>query len=197
MLRLPCCPGKGNGERIKDENIGFAFHGRFLPLYPSPSVSRELLCGKTVGKKAKHQREGLLMNLTALLTDNITEILIKIVEFTRRRQKVIIRNIINVQNPAFVPEELEVNEFSSLLDSAVDEHVQNQRLVLRDTENIKFGEGGNLEVRAIVDKESKRLLEKDHDEYLERQMNKLWENSLNQKVAAELLRQKQGVFAFD
>jgi len=137
------------------------------------------------------------MNLTALLTDNVTEILIKIVEFTRHRQKVIIRNIINVRNPAFVPEELEVNEFSSLLDSAVDEHVENQRLVLRDTENIKFGEGGSLEVRAIVDKESKRLLEEDHDEYLERQMNKLWENSLNQKVAAELLRQKQGVFAFD
>jgi len=137
------------------------------------------------------------MNLTALLTDNVTEILIKIVEFTRRRQKVIIRNIVNVQNPAFVPEELEVNEFSSLLDSAVDEHVQNQRLVLRDTENIKFGEGGSLEVKAVVDKEGKRLLEQDHDEYLERQMNKLWENSLNQKVAAELLRQKQGVFAFD
>jgi len=137
------------------------------------------------------------MNLTALLTDNVTEILIKIVEFTRRRQKVIIRNIINVQNPAFVPEELEVNEFSSLLDNAVDEHVQNQRLVLRDTENIKFGESGSLEVRTIVDKESKRLLKEDHDEYLERQMNKLWENSLNQKVAAELLRQKQGVFAFD
>jgi len=137
------------------------------------------------------------MNLTALLTDNVTEILIRIVEFTRRRQKVIIQNIINVQNPAFVPEELEVNEFSCLLDSAVDEHIQNQRLVLRDTENIKFGEGGSLEVRTIVDKESKRLLKEDHDEYLERQMNKLWENSLNQKVAAELLRQKQGVFAFD
>ncbi|MFH1719127.1 MAG: hypothetical protein ABIF19_17365 [Planctomycetota bacterium] len=136
------------------------------------------------------------MNLTALLTDNVTELLIKIVEFTRRRQKVIIRNIINVQSPAFVPEELEVNEFSSLLDSAVDEHVRNQRLVLRDTENIKFGAGGSLEIRAVVDKESKRLLEEDQDEYIERQMNKLWENSLNQKVAAELLRQKQEAVAF-
>jgi len=137
------------------------------------------------------------MNLTALLTDNVTEILIKIVEFTRRRQKIIIRNIINVQDPAFVPEELEVNEFSSLLDGAIDEHVRNRRLVLRDTENIKFGAGGSLEVRAVVDRESKRLLEEDQDEYLERQMNKLWENSLNQKVAAELLRQKQEAVAFD
>lgn len=133
------------------------------------------------------------MNLTALLTDNVTEMLIKIVEFTRRRQKVIIRNIINVQNPEFIPEELEVNEFSSLLDNAVDEHVRNQRLVLRNTENIKFGEDGSLEIRTVVDKESKRLLEESQDQYLDRQMDKLWENSLNQKVAAELLRHKQGL----
>ena len=133
------------------------------------------------------------MNLTALLTDNVTEMLVKIVEFTRRRQKVIIRNIINVHNPEFIPEELEVNEFSSLVDGAVDEHVRNHQLVLRDTENVKFGADGSLEIRTIVDKESKRLLEENQDQYLDRQMDKLWENSLNQKVAAELLRHKQGL----
>jgi flagellar basal body rod protein FlgB len=133
------------------------------------------------------------MNLTALLTDNVTEILVKIVEFTRRRQKVIIRNITNVQNPEYVPEELEVNEFSCLVDDAVDEHVRNQRLVLRETENIKFGADGSLEIRTVVDKESKRLLDENREEYLDRQMDKLWENSLNQKVAAELLRHKQGL----
>ena len=42
-----------------------------------------------------------------------------------------------------------------------------------------------------------KLLEEDRDEYFERQINKLWENSLNQKLAAELLRQKRGTIPVD
>ncbi|KPK34213.1 MAG: hypothetical protein AMJ65_18655 [Phycisphaerae bacterium SG8_4] len=132
------------------------------------------------------------MNLTSLITDNITEILIKIVKFTQSRQKILIQNIINIHNPGFVPKELEVDEFSNVLNNAIDEHVQNQRLVLCDTENIKFHPAGDLELRPIVDKCGERLLEEDLDEYIEWQIDKLWENSLSQKVAAELLRQKEG-----
>ena len=135
------------------------------------------------------------MNLSALVTDNITEILIRIVKFTQTRHKILIQNIMNIRNPEFVPKELEVNEFSSLLSHAVDEHVRNQRLVLSDTENIKFDAGGRLEVRPVVDELSKKLFKENRGKYLERQMDKLWENSLNQKLAAELLRQKQGVVA--
>jgi hypothetical protein len=132
------------------------------------------------------------MNLTSLIRDNITEILIKIVKFTQSRQKILIQNIINIHSPGFVPKELEVDEFSSVLNNAIDEHVQNQRLVLCDTENIKFHPAGDLELRPIVDKRGERLLEEDLDEYIEWQIDKLWENSLSQKVAAELLRQKEG-----
>jgi len=132
------------------------------------------------------------MNLMSLITDNVTEILIKIVKFTQTRQKILIQNIINVQNPGFVPQELEVDEFSDLLNNAIDEHVRNQRLVLRDTENIKFGASGSIELKPVIDEHGIKLLEEDRDEYIERQINKLWENSINQKVAAELLRQKQG-----
>jgi flagellar basal body rod protein FlgB len=132
------------------------------------------------------------MNLMSLITDNVTELLIKIVKFTQTRQKIIIQNIINVQNPGFVPQELEVDEFSDLLNNAIDEHVRNQRLVLRDTENIKFGASGSIELNPVIDEHGIKLLEEDRDEYIERQINKLWENSINQKVAAELLRQKQG-----
>ena len=132
------------------------------------------------------------MNLMSLITDNVTEILIKIVKFTQTRQKILIQNIINVQNPDFVPQELEVDEFSDLLNNAIDEHVRNQRLVLRDTENIKFGASGSIELNPVIDEHGIKLLEEDRDEYIERQINKLWENSINQKVAAELLRQKQG-----
>ncbi len=132
------------------------------------------------------------MNLTSLLTDNITEILIKIVKFTQSRQKILIQNIINIHNPGFVPKELEVDEFSNVLNNAIDEHVQSQRLVLCDTENIKFRAAGDLELRPIVDRHGERLLEENLDEYIEWQIDKLWENSLSQKVAAELLRQKEG-----
>jgi flagellar basal body rod protein FlgB len=137
------------------------------------------------------------MNLMSLITDNITEILIKIVKFTQTRQKILIQNIINVQNPGFVPQELEVDEFSDLLNNAIDEHVRNQRLVLRDTENIKFGGSGSIELIPVIDEHGIKLLEEDRDEYIERQIHKLWENSINQKVAAGLLRQKQGTIPID
>jgi len=137
------------------------------------------------------------MNLMSLITDNISEILIKIVKFTQTRQKILIQNIINVQNPGFVPKELEVNEFSVVLNNAIDEHVLNQRLVLHDTENIKFGARGSIELKSIVDEHGIKLLEENRDEYIVRQIHKLWENSLNQKLAAELLRQKQGTIPID
>ena len=131
------------------------------------------------------------MNLTSLVTDNITELLVKIIEFTCTRQKIIIRNITNMNNPGFVPKKLAVKEFSGLLNNAINEHIQNQRLLLRDTESIKFGTSGSFEIKPTVDKQSKLLLEKNRDEYLEEQVNRLLENSLNQKVATVLLRQKQ------
>lgn len=137
------------------------------------------------------------MNLMSLITDNISEILIKIVKFTQTRQKILIQNIINVQNPGFVPKELEVNEFSVVLNNAIDEHVLNRRLVLQDTENIKFGARGSIELKSIVDEHGIKLLEENQDEYIVRQIHKLWENSLNQKLAAELLRHKQGTIPID
>jgi flagellar basal body rod protein FlgB len=132
------------------------------------------------------------MNLPSLATDNITELLTKIIEFTHARQKILTQNMNNVHSQGFIPKDLNVDEFSELLKDAVNEHIRNQRLLLRDTENIKFGEEGRIEIRAIPDKYAKEMLENNPDEYIELQINKLLENSLNQRVAAELLRQKQG-----
>ncbi len=143
------------------------------------------------------QQEGLRMNLTSLITDNITELLVKIMEFTRTRQKILTQNITNVNNPGFVPKELAVKEFSGLLNNALNEHIRSQRLLLRDTENIKFGVKGSFEVKPMVDEYSKELFEENRDEYLEVQITKLLENSLNQRVAAELLRQKQKTVSTD
>jgi flagellar basal body rod protein FlgB len=137
------------------------------------------------------------MNFTSLITDNVTELLVKIIEFTQNRQKVLTRNINDINVPGFVPKDLLVDEFSNLLHDAVDEHIRSRRLVLRDTENIKFGVSGRFEVRPVVDRYAVKLLEGDRDEYIELQINKLVENSLNQRVAAELLRQKQETVSVD
>jgi len=148
-------------------------------------------------QKGIRQQEGTDMNLTSLVTDNITEILVKIIEFTHTRQKIIIRNITHMNNPGFVPQKLAVKEFSGLLNIALDEHIQNQRLLLRDTDSIKFGTSGSFEVKPTVDNQSKLLLEKNRNEYLEVQINRLLESSLNQRVATELLRQKQETVSTD
>ncbi len=131
------------------------------------------------------------MNYTSLITDNVTELLFKIIEFTQTRQKILIQNIYNIYNLGFVPKDFLVDEFSDLLNDAVDEHVQNRRLVLRDTENIKFGFGGAIEVKPVIDTYAEELLEENQDEYIKLQINKLLENSLNQRIAAELLRRRQ------
>ena len=131
------------------------------------------------------------MNFTSLAVDNISELLIKIIEFTQTRQKTLTQNINNLHSPGFMPKDVAVEEFSALLHEAINEHTQNGRLLLRDTETIKFGLGGNFKVKPIVDEYAKELLEEGPDKYLELQINKLIENSFNQRVAAKLLKQRQ------
>ena len=133
------------------------------------------------------------MKIASLITDNVTELLVKIIEFTRTRQKILARNIRNINRLGFVPKDLAAEEFSDLLNSAIDEHIANRRLLLRDTDNVKFGIDGCFEMKPIVDKYAKDLLDEDRDEYIELQKNKLLENTLNQRVAAELLKRKQGL----
>jgi len=133
------------------------------------------------------------MNLTVLATDNIAELLVKIIEFTQTRQRVLTQNINNLHEPGFVPRDLEVDTFSGLLTDALNEHIRSRRLLLCDTQNIKFGGSGTFEARPVVDLYAKEMLEQDRHRYLQLQINKLLENTLNQRVAAELLRRKQGM----
>jgi flagellar basal body rod protein FlgB len=133
------------------------------------------------------------MKIASLITDNITELLVKIIDFTRTRHKILARNISDISSLGFVPKDLVADEFSDLLNSAIDEHIANRRLVLRDTENFKFGIGGSFKVKPTIDKYAKDLLDENRDEYIELQKSKLLENALNQRVAAELLKQKQGL----
>jgi len=131
------------------------------------------------------------MNLPTMTTDNITEVLLKIIDFTQSRQKVLIQNINTMHTFGFAPRDLPVDEFSRLIAQALAEHACNNRLVLRDGKNVKFGANGDFEVTPVIDEEARMLFEQNRDEYLRCQIVKLLENSLNQRIAADLLKQKQ------
>jgi len=131
------------------------------------------------------------MNLQAMITDNISELLVKIIEFTQNRQKILTRNINCMHHCDFAPMDLAVDEFSDLLNTAIAEHMRNHRLVLCDTENIKFGIDGELKIKPVIDGDAFELFEECQDEYIEDQINRLLENALNQRVAAELLRERE------
>ena len=73
------------------------------------------------------------------------------------------------------------------------EHLQHQRLLFSDTENIRFGKNGRMQITPLPDEHAKTLLQNNRDEYTELQVAKLLENSLNRKVARELLRLKCGI----
>ena len=135
------------------------------------------------------------MNLSSLATDNVTELLVKVMEFTRTRHEILGRNITGIHGPGFAPKDLPVDEFSGSLSYAVDEHIRNDRLVFCDTENVKFGTLGAVEATPRVDEDAKVLFETDRDKYLQLQMKKLFENSLNHRAAAELLKQKQATLS--
>ena len=136
------------------------------------------------------------MEIQSIITDNVSELIVTIIKFTQKRHQVLCENLNNIHTQGFVPKDLPVSEFSDVMNLAVAEHVCKERLVLRDTENIKFVSGGNFKVKTIADRYARELLENDPSQYLEFQINKLSENSINQKVAKELFRQKEGISLF-
>ncbi len=132
------------------------------------------------------------MDALPLIPDNIGEVLVKIIHFTELRRRVLHRNIYKIDNPRFTPQDLPVREFAELLNEAVAEHLRNHRLLFRDTASIRFGPNNTMQVRPETDAYAQALLRTDRDQYMELQVNKLLENSLNRKVAEELLREKCG-----
>ena len=131
------------------------------------------------------------MNSLPAVTDNITELLVKIIAFTQTRERLLTENINNARTSGFVPTDLAVDEFSLVMNTALNEHISKRRLVLHDTESIKFGRAGGFQVRPLTDDSAKKLMRENPDAYLEEQLNRLMENRLNQRIATELLRKKE------
>lgn len=131
------------------------------------------------------------MKLTSTTVDNITEVLTRIVEFTDRRRDVLTRNLFDYKTAGFQPKDLPVNEFADCMTEAVSEHLRSQRLMMCDRENVSFGEAGTFDVDPIVDAKASDLLNENTRDYLQMQINKLSENLMNNRIAVELLKQKQ------
>ena len=133
------------------------------------------------------------MMRTALVADNISDVLVKIMYFTQLRRRVLHENLHQADAPGFTPKDMPVREFAEALNVAVAEHLQNRRLLFRDTPNIKFGPNNTMEAWPVADPHAHALLQTSRDEYTELQISKLLENCLNRRVAEELLRQKCGL----
>ena len=147
---------------------------------------------KTAPAQGKAKRREEHMDLSSTTTDNVVEILSKIVSFTQQRHEILMQNIININNLDFMPRDMDVSSFAELMTEAVSEHLRNERLLMRDSENIKFGPNGQFKSLPIEDKHANKLLKKNIKEYLKLQITKLSENMVNQKVARELIKQGEG-----
>jgi flagellar basal body rod protein FlgB len=133
------------------------------------------------------------MNIPVKITDNISELLIKVLKFTKLRQQQINENIKNIDTAGYIPKDLPTEEFSDILNNALSEHILNNRLVLIDTENVKFESKGHFNITLVEDSHCRELLDSNRDRYLEEQINKLLENTLNRKLAGQLLNRKQQI----
>jgi hypothetical protein len=130
-----------------------------------------------------------IVNLSIHAQDNVSELLLKIIAFTKSRHDLLSENIKGIRTPGFLPMDLQADEFADLMVQAVEEHVKNERLVLCDSDSITFGADGCFEAEPVVDERAMDLFQRDIEMYLQHQMDKLRENLLNQKIAMELLRQ--------
>lgn len=131
------------------------------------------------------------MKLSTTTIDNVTEILTRIIEFTDRRRDILTRNLFDYKTDGFQPKDLPVGEFAECMTEAVSEHIRSKRLLLCDKKNVSFGEAGSFEVEPVIDTEAKSLLNTNTKDYLQMQIHKLSENLMNNRIAAELLKQKQ------
>jgi len=123
-------------------------------------------------------------------TDNVLDVLNMILEFTDRRGKVLHNNIVNVKSNNYRPTDLDATAFADQMAAALSEHLINDRIILVDSENIKFGPNGSFDATSMDDNNAQYLFENDKKMYLKHQMKKIAENQANKKVATMLIERR-------
>lgn len=131
------------------------------------------------------------MDLSSLIRDNIDDILVKIIQFTHIRHRVIADNIKNCRSAGFVPRHVDVEDFAKVMSVALAEHQRSKKLSLCDSHTITFSFGGKLDVRPEMDVAAQKLFTQDFRRYILLQKQRLKENIVNNKTACALLRHKR------
>jgi flagellar basal body rod protein FlgB len=129
------------------------------------------------------------MDVAFTTTENILEVLDRILEFTERRKEILSRNIFDCRSVGFIPRDLPSSEFAHCMTRALTEHVCRNRLLFCDTSHVRFESNGKFQTEPVMDEEALELLNKNQSQYMQSQIRKLSENLLNNRIAAELLRQ--------
>jgi hypothetical protein len=127
------------------------------------------------------------MNTITEKTENVTELLLQILEFTEQRKEILSRNIFDRYKAGFIPQDLPTAEFAQCLTDALREHLCRNRLLFCDSSHVRFEANGLLEIEPVPDMEAQHLLRNNPTQYLKVQIQKLSENLLNNRLAAELL----------
>ncbi len=134
------------------------------------------------------------MQINKTEPDNaVIELLEIVIEFTRRRGELLRKNIAGVTNSEFVAYEYPVEEFVDMIEKAVAEQIYAERILLEDSECVKFGENGSFEVYPSVDQASNEIFKKDINAYIDFQREKLAENRWLLEQARNLLDELQMV----
>jgi flagellar basal body rod protein FlgB len=131
------------------------------------------------------------MDLASLIRDNIDDILVKIIQFTHIRHRVIADNIKNCRSANFIPRYVDVEDFAKVMSVALAEHQRSKKLSLCDSHTITFSFGGKLDVRPEMDVAAQKLFNQDFRQYILLQKQRLKENIVNNKTACALLRHKR------
>jgi len=128
--------------------------------------------------------------MTGQVTDNIEELLRLIIRFAKARRRVLVGNVRYRNRAGFVPLDLAVHEFAGQLQDAIEEHKGHRRLMLQDHAHVRFGPNGRLHLLPQTDERARGLLVSDPPAYVEYQSQRLWENTLNEKLAMAILRRR-------
>ncbi len=139
------------------------------------------------------------MKTESQIVDNVTEVLSRIIDYTERRRDVLTRNIFDYRQANYCPQDLPETEFAQRMTEAVSEHVRSERLLFCDSDHIQFHTGGGFDIQPVADARANDLLRSNVHDYLKLQIQKLSENLMNNRIAAELLRhqqQRQSVYSW-
>jgi flagellar basal body rod protein FlgB len=131
------------------------------------------------------------MNTNVEKFDNVIEVLSKVLEFTERRGKVLNANVVNMGIDDYSPVDLDAVAFADIMSNALSEHLINNRLLMIDSDHIKFGTNGQFEAAEVADFRAKELFQSNPKKYLNYQFRKISENKSNRKVAEILIQQKK------